>query len=160
MSHCQQYCTFYLGESYYGLDVLRVQEIVRHHTLTRVPMAPSMVRGLINLRGQIVTAIDLRRRLGLPDRAENLESEDLESVNIVLQTDEGPVSLLVDEIGDVLEVSEEQFAAPPATLQGAQRELILGAYKLPQQLLVILNPDQIVTVPLASMSSPAASSHS
>jgi purine-binding chemotaxis protein CheW len=160
MSHSQQYCTFYLGDSYYGLDVLRVQEIVRHHTLTRVPMAPTMVRGLINLRGQIVTAIDLRRRLGLPDRAETLDSENLESVNIVLQTEEGAVSLLVDEIGDVLEVNEEQFAAPPATLQGAQRDLILGAYKLPQQLLVILDPDKIVAVPLAAKSSPAASSHS
>lgn len=142
MSASHQFCTFYLGERYYGIDVLRVQEIVRHQTLTRVPLAPPMVRGLINLRGQIVTAIDLRRRLDLPDRDDGLES-----VNVVLQTDEGAVSLLVDEIGDVLEVTDAQFEMPPATLQGADRDLIQGAYKLTNQLLVILDPDRIVSSP-------------
>jgi purine-binding chemotaxis protein CheW len=142
MSANRQYCTFYLGDQYFGLDVLKVQEIVRHQPLTRVPLAHPMVRGLINLRGQIVTAIDLRRRLDLPEL-----TEDLEPVNVVLQTDDGAVSLLVDEIGDVLEVSEENFERPPETLQGSARDLIQGAYKLDDQLLVILDPDLIVTVP-------------
>lgn len=137
-----QYCTFYLGEHYYGLDVLKVQEIVRQQTLTRVPLAHPMVRGLINLRGQIVTTIDLRRRLDLPERDETCEP-----VNVVVQTDDGAVSLLVDEIGDVLEVAEEQFERPPDTLQSAARELIQGAYKLPDRLLVILDPERIVSVP-------------
>ena len=111
MSANHQYCTFYLGEQCYGLDVLNVQEIVRSQPLTRVPLAHPMVRGLINLRGQIVTAIDLRRRLDLPAR-----DDERESVNVVVQTDDGAVSLLVDEIGDVLEVTEEQFERPPETL--------------------------------------------
>ena len=142
MSATQQYCTFYLGDQYFGLDVLRVQEIVRHQPLTRVPLAHPMVRGLMNLRGQIVTAIDLRKRLDLPESEAGSEP-----VNVVIQTDDGAVSLLVDEIGDVLEVGEEQFERPPETLQGLTRDLILGAYKLTDRLLVILDPDLVVSVP-------------
>lgn len=142
MSANRQYCTFYLGPQYFGLDVLRVQEIVRHQTLTRVPLSHPMVRGLMNLRGQIVTAIDLRKRLDLPESGESYEP-----INVVVQTDDGAVSLLVDEIGDVMEVSEEQFERPPETLQGLTRDLILGAYKLADRLLVILDPDLVVTVP-------------
>jgi purine-binding chemotaxis protein CheW len=142
MSGTKQYCTFYLGQQYFGLDVLRVQEIVRHQPLTRVPLAHPMVRGLMNLRGQIVTAIDLRKRLDLPES----EAES-EPVNVVVQTDDGAVSLLVDEIGDVLEVGEEQFERPPETLQGLTRDLIQGAYKLPDRLLVVLDPDLVITVP-------------
>ena len=142
MSATQQYCTFYLGDQYFGLDVLRVQEIVRHQPLTRVPLAHPMVRGLMNLRGQIVTAIDLRKRLDLPESEAGSEP-----VNVVIQTDDGAVSLLVDEIGDVLEVGEEQFERPPETLRGLTRDLILGAYKLTDRLLVILDPDLVVAVP-------------
>ena len=139
----RQYCTFYLDDQCFGLDVLRVREIIRHQTLTRVPLAHPVVRGLINLRGQIVTAIDLRRRLDLPDRAEGRDS-----VNVVLQTDDGAVSLLVDEVGDVLEVTDRQFEPAPETLRGAARELIQGAYKLPDQLLLlILDPELTVAVP-------------
>ncbi len=142
MSATKQYCTFYLGHQYFGLDVLRVQEIVRHQPLTRVPLAHPMVRGLMNLRGQIVTAIDLRKRLDLPESEAGSEP-----VNVVIQTDDGAVSLLVDEIGDVLEVGEEQFERPPETLRGLTRDLILGAYKLTDRLLVILDPDLVVAVP-------------
>ena len=142
MSATKQYCTFYLGDQYFGLDVLRVQEIVRHQPLTRVPLAHPMVRGLMNLRGQIVTAIDLRKRLDLPESEAGSEP-----VNVVIQTDDGAVSLLVDEIGDVLEVGEEQFERPPETLRGLTRDLILGAYKLTDRLLVILDPDLVVAVP-------------
>jgi purine-binding chemotaxis protein CheW len=142
MSTNHQYCTFYLGEQCFGLDVLKVQEIVRYQTLTRVPLAHRVVRGLINLRGQIVTAIDLRRRLDLPDR-----DEACEPVNVVVQTDEGAVSLLVDEIGDVLEVPEKEFERPPETLTRSTRDLIQGVYKLPDRLLVILDPVRIVALP-------------
>ena len=136
-----QYCTFYVGGHYFGLDVLKVQEVIRYQEMTRVPLAPPVVRGLINLRGQIVTAIDLRRRLELPERpADELP------LNVVVQTDDGAVSLLVDEIGDVLEVGEELFEPPPETLQGTGRELIRGAYKLKDRLLLILDAEQIVCV--------------
>lgn len=142
MTASQQFCTFYLGEQCFGLDVLQVQEIVTQQPMTRVPLAHPMIQGLINLRGQIVTAIDLRCRLELPPlRA------DREPVNIVVETDDGAVSLLVDEIGDVLEVTAEQFERPPETLQGVARELIRGAYKLPDRLLVILDTDRVVSLP-------------
>src|SRR5262245_10905596 len=111
MTAQRQYCTFYLDDQCFGLDVLVVQEIVRSQPMTRVPLAHPMVRGLINLRGQIVTAIDLRRRLDMPPR-----DDDREPVNVVLQSDDGAVALLVDEIGEVLDVSDEQFEQPPATL--------------------------------------------
>ena len=141
MSLPQQFCTFYLGRQCYGLDVRKVQEVVRSQPLTRVPLAHPAVCGLINLRGQIVTAIDLRLRLNLPERDSTCEP-----VNVVLQTDEGAVSLLVDDIGDVLEVSEQEFERPPETLQGSAREFIQGAYKLSDRLLVILDPERIVAI--------------
>ena len=141
----RQYSTFFLDGLYLGVEVLKVQELIRYQEMTRVPLASSVVRGLINLRGQIVTAIDLRCRLELPPL-----STDLAPVNIVVQTDDGTVSLLVDEIGDVLEVTAEQFERPPETLQGVARELIRGAYKLPDRLLVILDTDLVVSLPTAS----------
>jgi purine-binding chemotaxis protein CheW len=131
-----------LGDQCFGLDVLKVQEIVRYQPLTFVPLAHPTVRGLINLRGQIVTAIDLRERLALPARPESSDP-----VNVVVQTDDGAVSLMVDEIGDVLEVTEQQFERPPETLQGPARDLIQGAYKLADRLLVVLDPDLVVSLP-------------
>src|SRR5262245_18463506 len=107
--------------------------------MTRVPLAPPVVRGLINLRGQIVTALDLRRRLALSDRP-----ADQLPVNVVVQTDDGAVSLLVDEIGDVLSVPESAFERPPETLRGTARELIRGAYKLDGRLLLILDTQRPV----------------
>jgi purine-binding chemotaxis protein CheW len=142
MSTSRQFCTFYLADQLFGLDVLCVQEIARQQTLTRVPLAHRVVRGLINLRGQIVTALDLRRRLDLPDREESHEP-----MNVVVQTDDGPVSLLVDGIGDVLELPDEQFECPPETLCGPARDVIEGAYKLPDQLLTIVDLKKIVSLP-------------
>ncbi|HKB00763.1 MAG TPA: chemotaxis protein CheW [Gemmataceae bacterium] len=141
MADDRQYCTFFLDGHYFGIDVLRVQEVIRYQTMTRVPLAPPVVRGLINLRGQIVTAIDLRRRLGLPDRP-----DDRLPVNVVVSTDDGAVSLLVDEIGDVLRVPETAFETPPDTLRGPARELIRGAYKLDDRLLLILNTERAVAL--------------
>jgi len=142
MTASHQFCTFYLGEQYFGIDVLRVQEIVRHQPMTRVPLAHPMIRGLLNLRGQIVTAIDLRCRLELTPLA-----ADGEPVNIVVQTADGAVSLLVDAISDVLEVTAERFERPPETLQGATRDLIRGVYKLSDRLLIILDTDLVVSLP-------------
>ena len=140
----KQYATFFLNGLFFGVEVLKVQEVIRYQEMTRVPIAPAMIEGLINLRGQIITAIDLRRRLEFPDRPAGQLP-----MNVVVRTDDGAVSLLVDEIGDVLEVSEQQFERPPETLQGSARDLIQGAYKLADQLLVILDPELIVTVPSA-----------
>ena len=141
MAEHRQYCTFTVGGHYFGLDVLKVQEVIRYQDMTRVPLAHPVVRGLINLRGQIVTAIDLRRRLDYEERP-----PDQLPVNVVVQTDDGAVSLLVDEIGDVLEVPEELFERPPETLQGTARELIRGAYKLKDRLLLILDTERTVSL--------------
>jgi purine-binding chemotaxis protein CheW len=135
----RQYCTFFLGGDYFGIDVLKVQEVIRHQEMTRVPLAPPVVRGLINLRGQIVTALDLRRRLDLPDRPDGEPP-----VNVVVQTGDGAVSLLVDEIGDVLRVPEGAFERPPETLRGPARGLIRGAYKLDGRLLLILDTERAI----------------
>jgi purine-binding chemotaxis protein CheW len=145
MSTSQQFCTFYLDEQCFGIDVLKVQEIVPQQPMTRVPLAHPMIHGLINLRGQIVTAIDLRCRLELPSL-----SADVAPVNIVVQTDDGAISLLVDEIGDVIDVTGCQFDRPPETLQGVARELIRGTYLLPDRLLVILDADLVVSLPAES----------
>ena len=134
-----QYVTFTLGDALYGVDVTRVQEALRAHTRTRVPLAPIDVAGLVNLRGQVVLTIDLRPRLGVPPRA-----ADAEPRMVVVQVDGEPVSLLVDEIGDVVEVGPELFEVPPDTLDVGLRRLITGAYKLESALLLILDVDQAV----------------
>ena len=145
MSHKQQVCTFYLDGLLFGVDVQGVQEVIRYLEMTRVPRAPEVVEGLINLRGQIVTAIDMRGRLKLAPRPEGVLP-----MNVVVRGDEGAVILLVDEIGDVLEVDEELFERPPETLQGVAREMIQGAYKLKEQLLLILDTEKAVNVSAAA----------
>ena len=139
-----QFCTFRLDQLTCGIEVSRVQEIIRVQQMTRVPLVSEVVEGLINLRGQIVTALDLRRRLDLPTR-----DPDANTMNIVVRTVDDEVSLLVDEIGDVVEVDDAVFEAPPATLRGAARELITGAYKLEGQLLLVLNIDRAVELDAA-----------
>src|ERR1035438_9074153 len=125
----QQFCTFLLDGHLFGVPVPQVQEVIRFHPMTPVPLAPPAVEGLINLRGQIVLAIDLRRRLSLAGRS----AGDL-PVNVVVRTTDGAVSLLVDEIGDVIEVEQSSFEASPETLRGAVRSMILGVHKLLHQL--------------------------
>ena len=136
-----QFCTFTLDGLWFGVAVDRVQEIVRHLGLTRVPLAPPVVRGLMNLRGQIVTAIDLRRRLEFPDRDTGALP-----MNVVIRTEEGLVSLLVDKIGDVVVVASGTRDDPPPTLKGAACELIRGAYQLPNRLLLELDLDRALAL--------------
>jgi purine-binding chemotaxis protein CheW len=137
----QQFCTFYLDGLLFGIEVEKVQEVIRHQTMTRVPLAPKLISGLINLRGQIVTAIDLRLRLGLVERKANELP-----MNVVARCEDGAVSLLVDEIGDVVEVSEEAFEPPPDTLQGEVRRLVRGVYKLKDRLMQTLDIKAMVNI--------------
>lgn len=139
MTTQRQFCTFYLDRLFCGVEVRQVQEIVRSQAMTRVPLASRMVRGLINLRGQIVPAIDLRRRLRLPERPAGAES-----LNVVVRTEEGLLSLLVDEIGDVRQVEDNAFERLPETMQGIARELLGGVYKLEDRLLLILDLERVV----------------
>ena len=141
MSDERQVCTFFVDDLLLGINVLEVQEVLRYQNMTHVPLAPSEVEGLINLRGQIVTAIDMRRRLELPTR-----DGDEPPMNVIIRTDDGAVSLLVDEIGDVIEVRDEMFEKPPETIKGIARELIVGAYKLEGALLLELDPGKTISV--------------
>ncbi len=137
----RQFSTFFLDGLYFGVEVLKVQELIRYQEMTRVPLAPTVIRGLINLRGQIVTAVDLRSRLGMPERAPGHDP-----MNVVVRTDDGAVSLLVDEIGDVVEVQEDQFERAPETIKGRATDLITGVYKLPHRLLLVLDVDRAIAV--------------
>lgn len=121
MNQHTQLCTFYVEQLMFGVEVEQVQEVIRYQEMTRIPLAPDVIAGLINLRGQIVTAVDLRRHLGLPPRpAAQLP------MNVVVRRDDGPVSLLVDEIGDVVEVEEQAYESAPETLDERHREFIRG----------------------------------
>jgi purine-binding chemotaxis protein CheW len=104
MIDSKQFCTFFLNGLFFGVEVLKVQEVIRYQEMTGVPLASRTIQGLINLRGQIVTAIDLRRRLELPPR-----TGDQLPMNVVVRTDDGAVSLLVDEIGEVVEIEHDNF---------------------------------------------------
>jgi purine-binding chemotaxis protein CheW len=139
MADTRQFCTFFLEHYFFGVDVRQVQEVFRSHEQTRVPLAPQVVSGLINLRGQIVTVIDLRRRLELRPRADAQRP-----MHVVVRHDDSVVDLLVDEIGDVVDVADDLFEPPPGTLEGIARELIVGAYKLEGQLLLILDTEKAV----------------
>lgn len=134
MASTQQFCTFFLQDQCFGVPVEQVQEVIRYQEMTRVPLGPDVVRGLINLRGQIVMAIDLRRRFGMQERGESELP-----MNVVVRTEDGAVSFLVDEIGDVIEVQRDTLEAPPETLRGPTRAMLTGVYKLPNQLLLELN---------------------
>jgi purine-binding chemotaxis protein CheW len=135
----QQFCTFFLKDQFFGVPVQHVQEVIRYHEMTRVPLVPPVIRGLINLRGQIVMAIDLRRRFGMEERPQSQLP-----MNVVIRTDDSAVSFLVDEIGDVLEVEEENSEPPPATLQARARDLVRTVYKLQDRLMLVLDTERVV----------------
>lgn len=137
----RQYCTFFLDKLFFGIEVEKVQEIVRYQEMTPVPLSSPEVGGLINLRGQIVTAIDLRQRLKLPPRP-----NDQLPINVVARTNDETVSLLVDAIGDVLEVNDKDFEPPPETLTADIHLLIRGAYKLQSRLLLVLNVEETLNL--------------
>jgi len=133
-----------VGDLFFGVDVLNVQEVLRFQQMTPVPQAPAMIEGLINLRGQIVTAIDMRGRLRLPPRA-----GDKSPMNIVVRTTGGAVSFLVDEIGDVLDMDPATYERPPENLDPGARELIRGVYKLEGRLLLVLDAERTAEITVA-----------
>ena len=135
-----QFSTFFVADLFFGVDVLHVQEVLRSQPMTSVPQAPDVIEGLINLRGQIVTAIDMRRRLLLPARP----ADNPESMNMVVRTADGAVSLLVDEIGDVLGMDAAAYERPPDNLAPAAKDLIRGVYKLKDRLLLVLDEERTV----------------
>lgn len=130
-----QFTTFYLGNDLFGIDVMRVQEITQKTTVVKVPLAPGFVRGLINLRGQIATALGLRQLFELEPASE------ADQMSVVCKVDGNLVSLLVDSIGDVLEVQEDNYEHAPETVRTSVRKYLKGVYKIEGNLLSILDLD-------------------
>jgi purine-binding chemotaxis protein CheW len=151
MNHPKQFCTFYVDGRFFGIDVTRVQEVIRYQEMTRVPLASAVISGLINLRGQIVTAIDMRARLGIAARPTGHPP-----MNVVVRTADGPVSLLVDEIGDVLEVDDSTLDRVPETMSASARELVEGVHKLEGALLLVLHAERAVSERGASTGRPVS----
>lgn len=138
----KQLCTFFLDDQSFGIDVQSVQEVIRYQEMTEVPLAHESVCGLINLRGQIVTAIDLRTRLELPER-----DPDQLPMNIIVRGNSGnATSFLVDRIGEVLEIDEQSFSRPPGTLKGLARDLVCGAYMTEDDLILLLDLELAMSV--------------
>ena len=140
MSENRHLSSFFVHDLFFGIDVKEVQEAIQHLDITRVPLSLPFVSGLVNLRGQILTAIDLRRYLKLPER---LPAQI--PVNLIVRTDGGLVSLLVDEIADVLEPCPEAYEPPPGTLRGPLHQVVCKTYKLPGRLLLVLDTQRLLS---------------
>lgn len=141
MNTTRQFCTFFVADRLYGIDVMSVQEITKLMNATKVPLAPSFVHGLINLRGQIATAIGLRELFDLSDPKKSQES-----MNVVCKGDGLLLSLLVDQIGDVIEVEESTFEATPETINPSVGRFMQGVYKISGNLLSIIDVKKIIEV--------------
>jgi purine-binding chemotaxis protein CheW len=134
-----QLSTFMVGRYLFGVDVTLVQEIMRVRSITPVPLSAPEIAGLINLRGEVLTAVDLRIRFGL-----STAESSTNPVNIVVRVDDEPISLLVDAIDGVVEVSNLPFESTPSTVDEKARDLILGAYTLPDRLLLALDARKVL----------------
>lgn len=134
-------CTFHVAEYFFGLDVSRIQEVIRYQEMTHIPLAHETISGLINMRGQIVTAINMRQRLGFSAMPENEKP-----LNIIVRTDDGAVSLLVDNIGDVIDIPRDTFEALPENLKGDIQQVLKEVCKLDNKLLLILDIEQVLNI--------------
>lgn len=139
MSVTRSYCTFRLDRLLVGIEVSHVQEVMGARAITPVPLADRAVRGLINMRGQIVLAVDLRRCLGLPD-----SPSERVPMSVVLRTPDGPVCLLVDEVLDIVDVALASMEPAPETLPATLRSFTRGTYPLVTGLLLALHEEAIV----------------
>jgi len=133
----RQFSTFYVADRLYGIDVTEVQEVARPLKITPIHLAPEYVLGLINLRGQISTAIGLQQLFELKDIS------DEEKMSIVCRCDGALVSLLIDQIGDVVEVSDESFEAVPLTVEPSTRRFLKGVYKTSDSILSVIEINKI-----------------
>lgn len=152
MASREQYTTFSINERLYGIDVMKVQEVTRAMPMTPVPMAPKYVCGLINLRGQIATAVSLRRLFGIAGDPPK------EEMNVVCRIDGLLFSFLVDWIGDVTEVDSQARESAPATVDSEVRRFIDGICRVQGSLLSIVNIDRISEAINASADSGATPS--
>ena len=131
-----QLVTFNTGDYLFGIDVLEVQEVLKHQQMTEVPSASHEVRGLINLRGRIVTAIGMRERLRIK------ESIDYSSqMNLIVSLRDGSASLVVDSVGDVINLDPRYYKPRPSTLASPLKEMVSGVYQLDGALLLHIDPE-------------------
>lgn len=135
----REYVTAMIAGQLCGIPVLEVHDVLRPRQITRVPLAPSEVEGSLNLRGRIVTSIDLRVRMGLPPRA-----ADSDSMSIVVEHKGELYSFKVDAVGEVMKVSQDDFQGMPATLDPKWRTFSQGVFRLDDQLLVLLDVDALL----------------
>jgi len=135
-----EFVTVTVAKQLFGIPVLTVQDILGPQRITRIPLAPPEVAGALNLRGRIVTAIDVRSRLHLPQRKSG------DGMAVVVEHDQELYSLLVDSVGDVLSLPEAKFEPNPSTLDSLWREVSLGIYRLKNELLMVLDVDRLLSI--------------
>lgn len=132
----EQLVTMKVGNQLFGVPILKVQDIVETHAITQVPMAPSAVAGVMNLRGRIVTVVNLRRILG--------QKEAISRMGVTVEHDGDLYTILVDEIGEVMSVESEDLEPTPTTLEEGLKMLCSGIYRLESGLLAVLDIDRIL----------------
>lgn len=133
------FVTFRLAEQWLGLPVILIQEVITGQQISPVPLSPGEVQGFLNLRGQIVTAVDLRAVLDLPAR-----DADAGFMNVVVRQDDELFSLLVDEVGDVVEVGKASVEETPKTLDAVWKQCCRGVIRLERGLLVVLDVESVL----------------
>ena len=141
-SPARLHASFIINEYQFGVTATEVQEVLGPQRLTKVPMAPSHIVGLINLRGQVVVALDMRGRLGLP-----IIDTNPNKVNVVLRTEAGPVAIMADKVGDVMNISDDEIRPVPVTFGPPMDKMLEGVCQRESGLLLILKVAEI-TAPL------------
>ena len=144
MSSIRSYATFYVGDLYFGIPTSNVVELTKGTEITPVPLAPYAVSGLINLRGQIVTAIDMRKRLKLKP---NPIADSI--ITVFIRNNGVLFGLSIDKVSDILELEDSKLEPPPSNMPATAYELIIGFHKLAGKLLFILDADKLISGCLA-----------
>lgn len=129
------FLTIQIGEQMFGIPVLQVQDVLGQQKVTKIPLAPPEVAGSLNLRGRVVTAINVRKRLGLPDN----DNENTKEMSVVVEHDNELFSLIIDKVGDVLSLSDDTYEKNPSTLDPLWREVSSGIYRLNDKLLIVMD---------------------
>ncbi len=135
----KEFITFYIGDALCGIDLLKVQEVIKHTDITQVPQAPEYVLGILNLRGRIITVIDIGKKLELSP----IES-DKNNRNVIVNSLDEHIGLLVDRISDVLQVKSDRIEPTPSNIGGIQKEFFKGVYKTAKNLIGILDIDEVL----------------
>ena len=135
-----EFLTIYINDQIFGLPVLLVQDVLQPQNITKIPLAPKEIAGSLNLRGRIVTAVDVRIRLGV-DTPQNPEAK---SMSVVVEHEDELYSLIIDRVGDVLKLNKDTYEATPATLDPKWRDISAGIHQLEDELLIILDIDKFI----------------